>query len=279
MNDESRAQGAASESPSEATTSIFAHLTDKLLAGALGYAALGWPVFPCRPDRKDPLTLHGKDDATTDPATVRAWWERWPSANVAIRTGAPAVDVLDVDVRTEGNGWPPFGRLVRAGLLTGAIRLVRTRSGGLHVYFPGTEQGCRKLTGLFIDFKARGGYVLAPPSRVDGKPYELLEERPGGRVLDFGKVERLLAPPRPASRLHVADSNGKGIAALARWLQGQREGNRNEGLFWAAKKAVKDGCSDDDLAGLVAIAVDLGLSRIEAERTVHSARRRAAVSA
>ena len=59
----------------------------------------------------------------------------------------PAVDVLDVDIKPDGSGFAAFNRVKRAGLLTGASGLVRTRSGGLHVYFAGTAQrsagGCR----------------------------------------------------------------------------------------------------------------------------------------
>jgi hypothetical protein len=101
----------------------------------------GWLVFPCRPNNPDcrdpkcrrckaPLTEHGFEDATTDPEVIRAWWARWPAANVAIATGAPGPDVLDVDVKPGGSGWPALRRLKRAGLLTGAARLVRTPSGG-----------------------------------------------------------------------------------------------------------------------------------------------------
>ena len=61
-----------------------------------------------------------------------------------------------------------FHRLKRAGLLAGASAMVRTRSGGLHVYYAGTAQSCGSLTRHHLDFKAAGGYVLAPPSRVAG---------------------------------------------------------------------------------------------------------------
>ena len=50
------------------------------------FAALKIPVHPCRPGAeiiagkvkkaKSPLTPHGIDDATTDPATIAAWWAR-----------------------------------------------------------------------------------------------------------------------------------------------------------------------------------------------------------
>jgi hypothetical protein len=261
---------------------------------ALTYAALGWPVFPCHTTTpvgcscgdadcdhpgKHPRTLRGKDDATTDPSIIRAWWKRWPTANLAIRTGAPAVDVLDVDVREEGNGWPAFNRLVRAGMLTGAIRLVRTRSGGLHVYYPGTDQGCRSLRGLWIDFKATGGYVLAPPSVVEGKPYELLEARPGGRALDFGKVERIVRPPTLKLSAGAKFSRSGGVGALARWLEGQQRGNRNNALYWAALRAAENGCTDADFEHLVQAAVAIDLTRTAAEKTVASARRRIGASA
>lgn len=186
--------------------------TGEVLRAALAYVRAGWPVFPCRSDNprcphadkcrvcKSPLTEHGFHDATTDEAVVRAWWERWPDANPAIATGAPGPDVLDVDVKPEGNGFSALSQLKRAGILTGAAALVRTRSGGLHIYFAGTDQGCHALRRHHLDFKACGGYVLAPPSAVHGKPYELLDRRPGTAALDWPGVTAVLEPPRPSPR-------------------------------------------------------------------------------
>ena len=186
---------------------------EELLEAALSYAdGEEWPVFPCRPDNprcphadkcrvcKSPLTEHGFHDATTDGAVIRAWWERWPDANPAIATGTTGPDVLDVDVKPEGNGFSALNQLKRAGILAGAAALVRTRSGGLHIYFAGTDQGCHALRRHHLDFKARGGYVLAPPSAVHGKPYELLDRRPGTAALDWPRVIAVLDPPRSSPR-------------------------------------------------------------------------------
>lgn len=96
-------------------------MSGDLLGQALVYAATGWRVFPTRPNAnpcpqaadcpcKRPLTEHGFQDATTDPAVIRQQWRSWPAANVAIVTGAPGPDVLDVDVATEGSGWAGFNR-------------------------------------------------------------------------------------------------------------------------------------------------------------------------
>ena len=179
------------------------------LRAALAYAAAGWPVFPTRPDDascpggkdcgcKAPVTQSGFKDATSDPEIIRGWWRRWwPLANVAIATGAPGPDVLDVDVKPGGSGYTALNKLKRAGLLTGASRLVRTRSGGLHVYYAGTSQRGGALPRHHLDFKAgAGGYVVAPPSRVHGKPYQLLDHRPGAAALEWAAVKRLLDPPR-----------------------------------------------------------------------------------
>ena len=74
-----------------------------MLAAALAYAARGWPVFPLKPRDKVPAIPKteggsGFYDATTDPAVIRRWWERWPDANVGLATGAAAgFVVLDVD--------------------------------------------------------------------------------------------------------------------------------------------------------------------------------------
>ena len=84
------------------------------LARALAYARHGWPVFPCKPGSKEPATAHGHLDATTDPARIADWWRAVPVRNVAIATGAPGPDVLDIDVRPEGSGYPAWRRLQHA---------------------------------------------------------------------------------------------------------------------------------------------------------------------
>jgi hypothetical protein len=243
------------------------------LTAALAYAARGWPVFPCKPGRKAPNTEHGFLNATVNPTEIRAWWRQHPCDNVAIATGSPAVDVLDVDVKPSGTGFAAFNRLKRAGLLTGACALVRTRSGGLHVYFAGSRQDCGRLVSHHLDFKAGGGYVVAPPSFVEADDtgpagaYELLDHRAADGHLDWQAVRRLLDPPRD-----TMPRNGKGgdIGGLTEWVAVQPEGNRNAGLYWAARRAVEEGL---DPTALVLAAVTAGLSETEAHRTIDSARR------
>ena len=89
-----------------------------LLDAALGYAARGIPVYPvhwprpapggaspgcscrrgaaCDRPAKHPLVRHGIHDATTNPAQLERWWQRWPQANLGLATGI-VFDALDID--------------------------------------------------------------------------------------------------------------------------------------------------------------------------------------
>ena len=242
------------------------------LAAALRYARAEWPVFPCMPGEKVPATRHGLLDATTDPDKITWWWSRHPEPNVAIATGSPGPDVLDVDVRQDGSGFAAFNRLRREGLLDGASAYVRTPGGGLHAYFTGTEQGNGRLPSHHLDFRSRGGYVVAPPSHVGGRPYELLRQQQGQARLDWAKVTRLL-DPYPQHRLDRSTERPADTSRLAGWVARLSEGNRNDGLFWAANRALEAGLTD--LGELAEAARLTGLDEREITRTLSSARRRA----
>jgi len=246
---------------------------DVTLHRALAYARRGWPVFPCQPGQKLPATRHGYLDATTDERQITRWFARHPERNLAVATGAPGPDVLDVDQHGQaGNGFAAFGRLRQAGLLDGAAAYVRTPSGGLHAYFTGTSQRNGHLARHHLDFRSAGGYILVPPSQVDGRPYQLVKTPQGRGQLDWMAVTRHLEPERqqqPAETRHAADGD---LSRLAGWVARQEEGNRNAGLFWAANRALDAG-NGADLSPLAAAARQAGLDEREINRTLDSARR------
>ena len=150
---------------------------------AIEYASRGWAVFPCHSPGaggfcscrhpgctspgKHPRVPTGLHAATTDPATIAAWWRRWPTANVAIRTGAASgLVVIDID--------PPHGGDASLARLTTQHRddvpavSVRTGSGGSHIYLAHPGGLVRNTAGRLgdgIDVRGDGGYVIAPPSR------------------------------------------------------------------------------------------------------------------
>lgn len=246
---------------------------------AIAYASAGIPIFPCVPGGKTPITPNGFHDATVDLDRIRRWWTERPQANIATPTGAPGFDVLDVDVRADGAGWPAFRRAKEAGLLDGWTRAIQTPSGGLHLHYPGTDQRNGSLRGLHVDFRGTGGYVLLPPSlgqtKTYSRRYETYWTRPGlGRPLDWSAVVDLLGPtqaPERANRPVLARDGVDPTAALAAHVARQPEGNRDNALFWAACRAAEAGVRDFE--PLLAAAVSAGLTEREAARTVLSAQR------
>lgn len=88
-----------------------------MLEHALAWANKGWAVIPlcspatgphqhvsngvahdCTPKEvgKTPLNAKGLTNASVDPAVIRAWWERWPMANIG-GTPPPGYVVVDQD--------------------------------------------------------------------------------------------------------------------------------------------------------------------------------------
>ena len=217
---------------------------------------------------------HGFRDATTHDEQIKAWWNRQPTANITIATGQAGPDVLDIDQHGKaGNGFAAYRRLSTARLLEGAGAVVATPGGGLHLYLPGSRQASGRLPRHHLDFRAAGGYVLAPPSRIDGNEYRLIWCYARTGDLDWSAVIRLLEPREHL--LHQRRGTGTlDTGRLAAWVGRLESGHRNSGLFWAACRAIETGRLDilDELA---AAATRTGLPDREVTRTIASARRSA----
>jgi hypothetical protein len=149
---------------------------------------------------------------------------------------------------------------------------VRTPSGGLHAYFTGSAQRNGHLATHHLDFRSRGGYVLAPSSRVGGKPYEVIRTVEADGTLDWAAVTALLKPHPQARRPEPGPAPGRDLGHLARWVASQAEGNRNAGLYWAANRALEADPAAD-LGPLATAARQAGLGEREITRTLDSARK------
>jgi hypothetical protein len=234
------------------------------------YARAGWPVFPVKPDAKEPATMHGVHDADTDAQTVARFWARHPDRNVGIATGAPGPTVLDVDVASGKPGPASLNEAIRAGLVPSPSATIRTPSGGSHLYFAGDEQGNGSMPRHGLDLRGKGGYVVAPPSTVGGRPYVVVgrSAEPASRI-DFAAIREHFQPQAERQPWQPRDGQ-RGVGHLADWVAGLEEGNRNAGLFWAANRAIEA----DDRAALDAIAraaVSTGLDQHAVDKTIASA--------
>jgi Bifunctional DNA primase/polymerase, N-terminal len=148
------------------------------------------------------LVPHGVKDATCNRARVLAWWTRHPQANIGLATGH-LFDVLDVDGHI---GAEAIRALAAEHGLHSSGPLVRTGGGGWHYLLAPTGLGNVHPARLAqVDWRGRGGYVVAPPSRhASGHHYQWA----AGRDLDIppGTVPAVLlerlehrAPQRSAA--------------------------------------------------------------------------------
>ena len=158
-------------------------------AAALMYAARGISVIPLHTPAstgcscaKGPACLSpGKhprvpwqpyQEHRATPEEIRAWWTRWPRANVGIVTGMISrLCVVDIDYRNGG-----FETLVELDHHGGAMPddnpVVITGSEGLHHYFLLDLPLPKAAPFAGIDIQADGALVVAPPSlHASGRPY------------------------------------------------------------------------------------------------------------
>lgn len=136
---------------------------------ALWYAEKrGWHVFPLVPNRFEPLTTHGFKDASNDPEIVKAWWDKWPDANIGLALAPSGLMAADVDPRHEGHKtWAE-----RYSHIDSTLK-AKSAGDGIHYIFKvpeGTE--VKGSFGPGVDAKWRGYVILAPSVRkgVQGKP-------------------------------------------------------------------------------------------------------------
>ena len=172
---------------------------NKFLAYALWYAKLGFWVIPLRERDKRPLIPNWQNEATTDEATIREWWAKWPNANIGILTGrydGGYFCVLDFDPRNGGDWYDdaPKGALPDTWV-------VHTGGGGRHFYYktPYPLRGRKLKAG--VDLKGEGGYVVAPPSiHPEGEPYVWEVGAEPGAMPIGGVPEWVLSDVRAAEK-------------------------------------------------------------------------------
>ena len=255
-----------------------------LARAAIRYANLGIPVFPCVPGGKQPMTPNGFHDATSSARVVHAWWQRHPEANIGLPTGArTGVLVVDIDIHSGASGFQPFERARAEGLGDRWGWLVRTPSGGVHAYYPNDadlEQRSWQVPSAHIDFRGDGGYVVAPPSRieVDGamRTYDVIAvTTQPAKPVDAIKLRKFLAPRRPTTSLRppaALSTPGCHPPALARTIALTAQGGRNRALFWASCRMVENNVAPAEITSWLRPAAQYaGLGDREIETTIDSA--------
>ena len=219
---------------------------------ALKLAARGFRVFPLAPGAKSPpLVAKWPALATTDQATIRAWWAATPDANPGIHCAG--LIVLDVDVRKGGEA--AIAALREQHDLPRTL-LVRTPSGGYHLFYslppnhPGVPNGVAVL-GAGIDVRSTNGYVVAPGATTEAGRYRIeldapIQPAPGWLIERLGARTTRARPAAPAPG---ADADT--LARAIEWLR-------------SAPPAIQGQGGDSTTYRTAASLRDFGLDRMQA---------------
>ncbi|HEY1555819.1 MAG TPA: bifunctional DNA primase/polymerase [Kofleriaceae bacterium] len=218
-----------------------------MLDAAFGYVDRSgpWPLFPADAKTKRPIIKTGRDHAehaSTDIEQIREWHRLGLLQAFGMPTGAASgTVVIDADKKHDGETLlaeleADLGPLPRT-------KIVRTQSGGLHVYLAhpggvrvrtgaGADSALGRLLGgrAGVDVRADGGIVILPPScgyvwiADDDEPLPPLPPLWLAAIQGAGDEP---AKPRPIRSVG---------SPSRRWTEPERckavyEGGRNDALF------------------------------------------------
>ena len=203
----------------------------EMLDAALDYATQGWAVLALSPNSKIPikdslLQPNGSLSATTDPATITKLFTTYPKANLGIACG-DSFTVVDLD------GPEAKEALTQAGLEIPECRTHKTPR-GFHLLLSHQGDDLPQTAGLLpkVDIRngASNGYIVAPPSMIDGNPYKLVRDLPLGQwpeLVEYAKTHK------PSSRPQREPAAGWDEVTQPSWVSeylsgGAPEGQRND---------------------------------------------------
>ena len=200
-----------------------------MLSAALAFSRQGVACLALVPNQKiplnHPLQPNGSKSATTDKETLTKIFTDHADANLGIACGDSFVCV-DIDGR-EGEE-----AMVLAGLKIPNCRKHRTPRGFHILLEPDTDLS--QTAGLFtkVDVRngASNGYIVAPPSIVDGKRYEVFSDLPLGRwdeLVEYARANKQSSRPR------TGVTEGWSEVAQPSWVseylsEGAPDGQRND---------------------------------------------------
>lgn len=252
----------------------------------------GFYLLPIAPNSKRPAVPGGYKSASCDLNQVRAWLERWPDANWAVACEASNIFVVDCDYdESSASGIDQLGVLAMQYSSIPDTYWQVTPSGGIHIFFKADYESdplpsTVKRIATHVDTRGVGGYVMIPPSTVDGQTYEPCSRDWPDMIRALHPVPRwlrdLLVAPRQSEYKSAVrsvaldklsqDMKLKSVVRIVDWLSKVKEGERNNALFWAACELRDLGVSQDDAVRACLYACMLnGLTEKEALATIASA--------
>lgn len=264
---------------------------DSLATFATAYAKrLGWWVFPIEPHGKRPMTVHGFQDASNDPAQITAWWAKYPNSNLGLDCGRSNIAVIDLDGPEGFASWNQLVDELELPEMHPAISI--TGGGGWHMLFRQPATPIRNSTsklGKNIDTRGVGGYIVLTPSvHPSGTRYEWRDGYTPRIELDVLPPEiavRVLAPeaaPLSTAKTFdlprdLAQTIRRQYAKVATGNKGIRNQQLNKSAFYLYGLVERGAVKEPEVTEvLYHAALTSGLTERETIATLQSARRGAA---
>lgn len=228
---------------------------------------------------KAPLVAGAFDGESEE--LIQKWVQE--GGNVGTLTGSKSgIAVIDID---NHNGVDGLGNLKEFlemyDITLPKTQVIKTPSGGLHYYFKLDEkynetqfiQNHSQLEG--VDFQTHGRYVVAPPSQIDGKYYEVvrdveLAELPD-KWLEMFTDKTIQKKNKKRERKWTAD-------LLGDILQGSGEGSRNNWMTQQIGRLFATGLDHEEVKTWALYVNQIGcrpqLDQKEVLQTYESVRKR-----
>jgi Bifunctional DNA primase/polymerase, N-terminal len=245
------------------------------LEAALSYVeGDGLSVIPLRPGDKRPAIPSWERFQRERPSEdeITSWFG-WGDNNLGIVTGEiSGLVVVDLDgddgeTSYNGLGWPTDSRMVV------------TWAGGVHVYFrhPGGKVGNRVRMRPGLDIRGDGGYVVAPPSLIEGGQYDWLT--PIRPLLPLPANPDREPSPKPGVRddgeapgAYVRGAFEAELRNVAAAIEGTRNDQLNNAVFAIARFVSSGQLSRHVVeSAFLNVATAKGLGEREAQATIKSA--------
>lgn len=141
---------------------------------ALKYRSQGLSVIPCRKDKKPLIKWEEYQKRIAEKEEIADWFKLNPEANIGIVTGViSGVEVIDIDSKEGEDNLQKY--FPDKDFFNTPTAL--TPRGGKHLYYNCDDEKLINNVGAIpgCDFRANGGYVIAPPSiNGEGKEYKWL---------------------------------------------------------------------------------------------------------
>lgn len=226
-------------------------MENDILEAALKYARDGLAVFPLKARSKEPATIHGVKDATTNREQIEEWFFKRPGLNIGIATGSKSdglfiIDV-DIDEKKGKNGRDELKKWQHEhGAELPETANAITGGGGFHLLYktsdilPEVKNRVNMLPG--IDIRGEGGYFVAPPSvHPNGKKYEWGQSPEEYGIAPANITIKTLLETPPANGSERPDKDPEQIS----------EGERNNTLFRAACSMKRKGFTDEAIKAAI----------------------------